>query len=307
MKYAPINMSSHVSTEVEVAIGHLPSVSGFQLSLDIGSGLHHQGAIKSKLSARLGQDPESFKLYLTVPCSSSDAASKLSTHLKSTYEHSLSNQESPLGSVLSKLKPDPDEPSLASFDFSTFGHNVVIVVSASQHEDQARAYYEMASEMAGTIFNSGNLIHLEVDTGKNLGEILAPNCADLIFESVLVKFVFTADSAALAHATGMAKEMGPQGRKAQRGLALLSLYNGAALKLNLKSGNDAHPLAKHYMNALTSQIPKLSEILPPDALALINGIVEHSGHELFINVLTDNVGVEVHLSAKGASQILDRN
>lgn len=300
-------MSSQVSTEVEVSIGHLPSHSGFQLSLDIGSGLHHQGAIKSKLNSRLGQDAEYFKLYLTVPCSSADAANKLATHLKSTYENSVSNQDTPLGSIVSKLKPDPDEPSLASFDFSTFGHNVIISVSASQHEEQAKAYYEMAGEMAGAIFNSGNLIHVELDTGKNLGEILSTNMGENLADSALIKFVFTADSGALAHAAGMAKDMGPQNRKVQRAIALATLYNGASLKLNFKSGSDLPEPIKSQLNAVPSMIPPFDQILPPDALTLINGVVEHCGHELFINVLTENIGIELFLSAKGASQILQRN
>jgi hypothetical protein len=300
-------MSDQVSTEVEISVGTLPSVSGFQLSLDVGSGLVHQSAIKTRLQHRIGEEPQYFRLYLSVPCPSNDAAAKLANHLKTTYEGNSNNSDSPIGEVLSKLKPDPDEPALASFEFSHYGSHAFVVVSGPQHEDQAKMFYEMALDQAGPIFNSGNLVHFELDTGRNLGEILSPNSANLITESALIKFVFTADTQALVHARGLAGELGPQGRKTQRILALASLYNGASLKFNFKSGADMPEVAKDQLNAFTSMIPPLGEVLPPPVLEFVNGVLESSGHEVFINVLTENVAVDLHLSAKGASQILQRN
>ena len=300
-------MSSQVSTEVEISVGQLPSVTGFQLSLDVGSGAHHQNVIKSKLQERVGEEPHHFRLYLSIPCPTSDAAQKLSHHLKSSYESNVSNSESPIGEVLSKLKPDPDEPSLASFEFTHHGHYAVIAVTGSQHEDQAKMFYEMAVDQAGPIFNSGNHIHFELDTGRNLGEILSPNAATLIAESALLKLVFTADTQALLHARQLAGELGPQGGKAKRLLALASLYNGASLKFNFKSGSDLPEAIKDQINGFSARIPNIGEILPAQVLEFVNGVLENSGHEVFINVLTENVAVEVHLSAKGASQILQRN
>ena len=300
-------MSSQVSTEVEISIGQLPSASGFQLSLDFGSGAHHQNTLKSKLQTRLGAEPHHFRLYVSVPCPTSDAAEKLSNHLKSSYENNVSNSESVIGEVLRKLKPDPDEPSLASFEFTHHGNHAVIAVTGSQHEDQAKMFYEMAVDQAGPIFNSGNLIHFELDTGRNLGEILSPNAAILIADSALIKFVFTADTQALLHAHQLAGELGPQGRKAKRLLALASLYNGASLKFNFKSGSNLPDGIKDQLNGFSAMIPPLGEILPPQVLEFVSGVLENSGHEVFINVLTENLGVEVHLSAKGASQIFQRN
>ena len=51
--YTPINMSSQVSTEIEISVGQLPSESLTKITLDIGSGADNLENIRSRLQTRL--------------------------------------------------------------------------------------------------------------------------------------------------------------------------------------------------------------------------------------------------------------
>ncbi|OMJ72075.1 hypothetical protein SteCoe_29555 [Stentor coeruleus] len=299
-------MASQAVTEVVISVGELPNPSGTQISFDLGSGINHVSSHKDKLRDRIGEDPADFKTYLTIPCASTDAAEKLASHLKATISEASTSSESFLGMLYSKLKPDPDEPALANFEVKTYAHNVFIVVSATAHEDQISMFYAMALDQAPDLMSTGNSLHVEVDTGRNAGEIISPNLGSMLTESALFKIVFTHDPQALVHARATAEGLGAD-RKILRALGYATLYSGASLKLNFKSGAGLPENVQAFLNGLSAMIPPLDQVLPPDVTTFAHGFIEHSGHELFVNVISSNVAVEVHLSLKGASQIFQFN
>lgn len=299
-------MASQVTTEITIAVGELPNPSGTQVCLDLVTGLQHVSGQKNQIRSRTGEDASEFKAYISIPCSSPDAAAKLTAHLNKTYTEAISNAESMMGSLYQKIKPDSDEPALAGFEFKTFANYAFVIVTADQHEEQAQGMFGMVVEQAGAVLNSNNSVHIEIDTGRNLGEILSPQLSQMLTESGLFKIVVNHDSNALNHAKEIITSMGMD-KKIVRALAFAGLYSGANLKLTFKSGSHLPETAQGALNSLSAMIPPLDQILPAEVTAFIHGIFEHSGHEFFVNFFAGNVGIEAHFSLKGASQIFQLN
>ena len=299
-------MASQATTEILIELGHVPNPSGTQISIDLVTGLQKMSELKEQIKNRTGEDPLAFKAYLTIPCSSQGAAEALSAHLKKTHDDAIANTDSMIGSVFQKLKPDADEPSFATFQFSSYLHNAVIVVTFDMYHEQAEAMFEMAVSQAGELFNTNNSLHIEIDTGRSAGEILTPNLGQMLSESALFKITFSHEPRAFLHAREVAQGLGANPRL-NKALAYASLYSGASLKLNFKSGSHLPETAQGMLTALSANIPSLAGMLPPEVTAFVHGIIEHSGHELFINVVAGNIAAEVHLSLKGASQIFQAN
>ena len=299
-------MASPVSTEILISLGDLPSPAGTQVSIDLGTGSQYVLTHKNKIRSTTGEDPADLKAYLTIPTASDQAAGKLAELLKKALNDAVTNSESFLGFAYSRLKPDPDEPALLDFDIKTYLANVVIVVSTTQYEEQAGAMLAMAVETAPDAFNTTNSLHIEVDTGRNAGEILSPQLSQMLTESGLFKIVFSHDPNVLLHAREALTNLGVE-KKILRALAYASLYSGASLNLKFKSGTNLPESVLNVLNTVSSMIPALDKVLPPDALTLAHGIIEHAGHEVFINIVAHNIAFEVHLSIKGASQIFQFN
>ena len=211
-----------------------------------------------------------------------------------------------IGMLYQKLKPDPDEPAFASFEFKTYASNAYIVVTGDMYEDQAQAMFGMVSDQAGPILNSNNSLHVEIDTGRNAGEILGPNMSQMLTESALFKIVFTHDPTALVSAREIVNAMGMD-KKISRALAYAALYSGSSIKLNFKSGTNLPESAKSILDSLSAAIPPLDQVLPPEVTTFAHGVFEHAGHEVFINLFAGSVAKEIHLSLKGGSQIFQLN
>jgi hypothetical protein len=299
-------MASHVTSEVVIQIGDLPTPVGTQVSLDLVTGLQHVSAHKEQIRSRTGEDPLDFKLYLTIPAASPDSAEKLSGLLKKTLTDAVNAPDTFVGGLYHKIKPDPDEPALLDFEIKVFGSNVVIVNTATQNEEQASAMFGMAVEQSGGLFLTSNSLHVELDLGRSIGEILTPQLSQTLTESVLAKIVFTHDPAALLHARETLKNLGAD-KKLIRGLGLASIFNGATLRFNFKSGSYLPEHAQTMLNSLSGLIPPLDQVLPSEILTFIHGVIELAGHEIYVNLVAGNVAKQVHLSVKGASQIFQKN
>ncbi|OMJ80223.1 hypothetical protein SteCoe_19589 [Stentor coeruleus] len=299
-------MATQAVTEVVISVGELPNPSGTQISLDLGSGINQVSSHKDKLRDRIGEDPVDLKVYLTIPCASADAAEKLSAHIKATISEASTNSDTLIGMLYSKLKPDPDEPARANFEVKAYAHNVFIIVSPTAYEDPINMTYSMALENIPDLMNSSNSLHVEVDTGRNAGEIISPNLGSMLTESALFKVVFIHDIETMTYLRASCKQFNFF-KEVVRAIGYATLYTGASLKLNFKSGTELPDSVKAFLNGFSAMIPPLDQVLPPDVTAFIHGCIEHSGHELFVNVVSSKAAVELHFSLKGASQIFQLN
>ena len=219
----------------------------------------------------------------------------------------MSGDDGDFGQLMGYLQPDPEEPPMANFKFVHHNHYAVIVVSSSLYEEQARMYYEMGLEQAGPIMNSNTLAHFEIEAGRNLADILTPLATIVLLESTLFKFSLTTEPEAIVHAKELANTFGLHGRSAKRFLAMASLHSGSSLKLNFKSGTQVPQHFKDVFNSVSCVVPPIRAFLPPPVIDAIKEVLEHSGHEVYINMLTENLAFEIFLSLKGASRILDED
>lgn len=298
-------MSSQVSTEIEISVGQLPSEVLTKIALDIGSGADGLDKIKSRLQSRLRHEPENFKVYISIPCSSRHEAKTISRLLKSKYESALFDDECIFGQYMQYIMPDPLETPNINFKFVHHKHNAVIIVSSSVYEDQARMLHSMGLDKASEILSSNSFAHFELEAGRSIADILKPLATIVLLESLLIKLTLTTEPEAISQFKQLANTLGFHGRKAKRFIAFAFLHTGSSLKLNFNTVTQIPKGFKNIVMGLSSMIPPIQYLLPFPAIKLVREVLEHSGHEVYINVLAENVAFELYLSMEGGSKMLD--
>jgi hypothetical protein len=300
-------MTSQVSTEIEISVGQLPSEVLTKIALDIGSGADGLDKIKSRLQSRLRHEPENFKVYISIQCSSRHEAKTISRLLKSKYESTLSGDECIFGQYMEYIMPDPSETPNINFKFVHHNHNAVIIVSSSAYEDQARMLHSMGLDKASEILSSNSFAHFELEAGRSIADILKPLATILLLESLLIKLTLTTEPEAISQFKQLANTLGFHGSKAKRFIAFAFLHTGSSLKLNFKTGTQIPKGFKNIVRGFSGMVPPIQLLLPPPAIELVKEVLEHSGHEVYINVLAENVAFELYLSMKGGSKMLDED
>lgn len=302
-----INMESQGRTEITLSVGHMPANPGTSASIDLLLGEANASKVKQENKSRTGKEFENFHCYITVKCTSEDSAEALKTGLNSVWIAALSGDgNDPLSAILrSKIKPDPEEPALLEAEFSVNSTNVVIDLKlGATAMEQAEASFGVVQEAAGNILTSDQNIHLELDLGKTLTEILRhDNIGVALLDSVKFCAVIGLNTALSSELKGILEGFGaPAGMLSA--LSVVGLYENATLDLKFKSAEQLPEEYKQQAKAALSIFnpAAIKDDVPEEIRNLVNLMCQHGDGELTIVGGVGVVILEVKVKAPGLSE-----